>query len=124
MGAENDARSITAPEGLWLDATAGIDWKQRPRQVPDLSPAPITGGSPTACSTHVSTRLHVAAGHGERAALIHDSPVAGVLANLAVGKAIGVVIYLPMVPRALVAMRACARIGAIHSVWSSAVRSQ
>jgi propionyl-CoA synthetase len=78
---------------------------------------------------------HVAAGHGDRTALVYDSPVtgskrtytyaellaevatfAGALASLGVGKGDRVVIYLPMVPEAVVAMLACARLGAVHSV--------
>ena len=78
---------------------------------------------------------HVAAGHGDRTALVYDSPVtgskrtytyaellaevatfAGALASLGVAKGDRVVIYLPMVPEAVVAMLACARLGAVHSV--------
>ena len=115
------ARSITDPDGFWGEAAAAIDWYQRPTAVLDRS--------------NNALDRHVAAGRGGQPALVYDSPVtgtsrtftyaelldevahfAGVLRELGVGAGDRVVIYLPMVPEAVIAMLACARIGAVHSV--------
>ena len=108
-----------------------------PRTVLDESRAPFyrwfPDGELNTCENALDR--HVAAGHGDRLALVYDSPVtgtkrtytyaqlldetatfAGALAGLGVGKGDRVVIYLPMVPEAVVAMLACARLGAVHSV--------
>src|SRR5215470_9265009 len=131
------ARSLADPEGFWGEAAAGIDWIEPWRKVLDDSAKPIyrwfSGGVLNTC--HNALDRHVAAGHGERLALIHDSPVtgtirrftyaelldtvarfAGALAAEGVGKGDRVLIYMPMVPEAAIAMLACARLGAIHSV--------
>ena len=125
------------PEGFWLDAAKAIDWKTPPRQGLDASRPPFwrwfADGVANTC--HNCLDRHVAAGHGARVALIHDSPVtgtqekltyaalldrvarlAGALAARSVGKGDRVLIYMPMIPEAVVAMLACARLGAIHSV--------
>ncbi|MDT7672646.1 MAG: propionyl-CoA synthetase, partial [Pseudonocardiales bacterium] len=117
-------------------ATA-IDWYRAPTQVLDSSNPPFyrwfPDGELNTC--HNALDRHVDDGRGEQTALIYDSPVtgtqrsysyaelrdevatfAGVLAGLGVGKGDRVVIYLPMVPEAAIAMLACARIGAVHSV--------
>jgi propionyl-CoA synthetase len=131
------ARSLADPEGFWGEAAAGIDWIEPWRRVLDDSAKPIyrwfSGGVLNTC--HNALDRHVAAGHGGRLALIHDSPVtgtirrftyaelldtvarfAGALAAEGVGKGDRVLIYMPMVPEAAIAMLACARLGAIHSV--------
>ena len=133
-------RSITDPEGFWGvsgGAASGIDWYRRPSRTLDTSNPPFhrwfPDGELNTCYNALDR--HVEAGDGERTALIHDSPVtgtkrtysytqlldevarfAGVLAGLGVGVGDRVVIYLPMVPEAVITMLACARIGAVHSV--------
>jgi len=129
--------SIDAPDRFWADAATAIDWYRPPTQVLDSSNPPFyrwyPDGELNTC--HNALDRHIEAGHGKRTALIYDSPVtgsqrrysyaelrdevarfAGVLAGLGVAKGDRVVIYLPMVPEAAVAMLACARIGAVHSV--------
>jgi propionyl-CoA synthetase len=124
-------------EKFWLDAAALIDWDVAPTRALDAQRPPFyrwyPDGELNVC--HNALDRHVAAGHGDRAALIHDSPVtgstqtysylrlrdevatfAGVLVDLGVRAGDRVVIYMPMVPEAVVAMLACARIGAVHSV--------
>ena len=124
------------PDGFWMEAAGAIDWERAPTramQGPPDAPAWFADGRVNGCWNAVDR--HVEAGHGERVALIHDSPVtetvtrltyaelrdatarlAGALAARGVGAGDRVVIYMPMVPEAVVAMLACARIGAIHSV--------
>ncbi len=134
---ETYARAMTDPEGFWAEAAGFIDWVKPWDKVLDDSRAPFyrwfAGGEVNTC--HNCLDRHVAAGHGERVALIHDSPItgtvsrftyagllarvekaAGGLAALGVGKGDRVVIYMPMIPEAIIAMLACARIGAVHSV--------
>jgi propionyl-CoA synthetase len=135
--AETYRRSIEHPEEFWAEAAEAIDWERRWDRVLDASRPPFFRWFPGArlntCWNAVDR--HVAAGSGERVALIWDSPVtnqivrftyrelhdavarlAGVLAGLGVVKGDRVLIYMPMVPEAAFAMLACARIGAIHSV--------
>lgn len=121
----------------WRDAADAIDWFSKPTVTLDESAAPLYRWfSDGICNTsYNSLDRHVAAGNGDRTALIYDSPVtdtvehisyqalldrvsrfAGALKGLGVGKGDRVVIYMPMVPEAAVAMQACARIGAVHSV--------
>src|ERR1700751_13823 len=130
-------RSLERPEEFWAEAAEAIDWERRWDRVLDDSRPPFfrwfAGGRLNTCWNAVDR--HVAAGRGERVALIWDSPVtgqirhftyrelrdevarlAGVLASLGVAKGDRVLIYMPMVPEAAFAMLACARIGAIHSV--------
>ncbi|MEV4177394.1 propionyl-CoA synthetase [Nonomuraea sp. NPDC049709] len=134
MSAYDEAyrRSIERPEEFWGEAALGIDW--------DVAPATVYAegrwfpdGRLNTC--HNALDRHVAAGRGGQAALIHDSPVtgstrtytyaelrdqvartAGMLRGLGVVAGDTVVIYMPMVPEAVVAMLACARLGAVHSV--------
>ncbi|WP_456238108.1 propionyl-CoA synthetase [Nonomuraea cypriaca] len=129
---ESYRQSIHRPEEFWAEAALGIDW--------DVAPATVTrddrwfpDGRLNTC--HNALDRHVAAGRGGQAALIHDSPVtgtvrtltyaelldevartAGMLRDLGVVAGDTVVIYMPMVPEAVVAMLACARLGAVHSV--------
>jgi propionyl-CoA synthetase len=135
--AEVYRRSLDRPEEFWAEAAEAIDWERRWDRVLDDSRPPFfrwfAGARLNTCWNALDR--HVAAGRGERLALIWDSPVtgtvarltyrdlrdkvarfAGVLAGLGVGKGDRVLIYMPMVPEAAVAMLACARIGAVHSV--------
>jgi propionyl-CoA synthetase len=135
--AQTYRRSLERPEEFWAEAAEAIDWERRPDRVLDDSRPPLyrwfPGGMLNTCWNAVDR--HVAAGRGERVALIWDSPVteqvrhftyrelrdevarlAGVLTSLAVGKGDRVLIYMPMIPEAAMAMLACARIGAVHSV--------
>jgi propionyl-CoA synthetase len=126
------ARSLADPEGFWLDAARAIDWSRAPDRAFD-GESWFPGGMLNTC--HNAVDRHVAAGQGDRTALIHDSPVtgsvtrysfvelrdavartAGMLRDAGVGKGDRVVIYMPMIPETVFAMLACARIGAIHSV--------
>ena len=129
--------SIRRPETFWARAAEQVDWDGRWETVldPSASPSPrwFTGGSLNTC--HNAVDRHVQAGRGDDLAVIYDSPVAGVsgtltyrrllqrvercagaLRGLGVEKGDRVVIYMPMIPETLVAMLACARIGAVHSV--------
>jgi propionyl-CoA synthetase len=135
--AEAHARSLEDPNGFWGEAAAAIDWDVAPTTVLDRSDAPyfrwFTGARLNTCWNALDR--HVAAGHGDRLALVHDSPVtssvtrltyaelrdavarfAGALRSLGVEKGDRVVLYLPMVPEAVIAMLATARLGAVHSV--------
>ena len=139
MGEYHEAyeRSLTEPERFWLDAAAAIDWSREPTIICDDSSAPLyrwfTDGTLNTCYNAVDR--HVAAGRGDQAALHYVSPVtgtsqtltyaqllddvsrfAGALAGLGVGKGDRVVLSMPMVPQAVIAMLACARLGAVHSV--------
>ncbi len=130
-------RSIEDPEGFWADAARDILWRTDPSTVLDATRAPFHRWFPDGVLNTCENALdrHVADGHGGRVALVYDSPVtdtqrtytyaqllaevatfAGALASLGVRKGDRVVIYLPMVPEAVVAMLACARLGAVHSV--------
>ena len=125
------------PDAFWMKAAEAIDWDRAPTRALDDSRAPLYGWFDDAVGNtcHNAVDRHVAAGHGDRVAIIHDSPVTGVkeritysdlhdrvarlggaLAARGIGKGDRVIIYMPMVPEALIAMLACARIGAIHSV--------
>jgi len=124
-------------EQLWRDAADDIFWYQQPSIVLDDSNPPFyrwyPDGVTNACFNALD--IHVRDGRGEQLALIYDSPVtgkksrltyaelldavarfAGVLDSLGVGKGDRVLVYMPMVPEAIIAMLACARLGAIHSV--------
>jgi len=130
-------RSIQDPEGFWAEAAQGIDWITKPEKVLDDSHPPFyrwfRGGQLNTCFNALDR--HVIAGRGDQPALVYDSPVTGTartltyvelldqvsrfggaLRALGVDKGDRVVIYMPMVPEAVVAMLACARIGAVHSV--------
>ncbi len=125
------------PEGFWLAAARAIDWARAPTRALDAAQAPLfewyPDGMVNGCWNCVDR--HVEAGHGDRVAIIHDSPVthsvsrvtygelrervaslAGALRNRGVEKGDRVLIYMPMIPQAIEAMLACARLGAIHSV--------
>ncbi len=135
--AEVYARSLADPNGFWREAAEAVHWFKKPEFVLDdrnpQRPRWFTGGETNACFNGLDR--HVDAGRGDQAALIYDSPVtntirsytfremqdtaakfAGVLRELGVDYGDRVIIYMPMVPEAAIAMYACARIGAIHSV--------
>jgi len=135
--AETYARWKADPEGFWLEAARAIDWERFPTKALDDSNAPLHEWFPDGLvnTCHNAVDRHVEAGHGDRVAIIHDSPVthskheityaelrdrvarlAGALRAKGIGKGDRVIIYMPMVPEAIEAMLACARLGAIHSV--------
>ena len=140
MGSQFDAvynRSMEDPEGFWAEAAEAIHWIRRWDRVLDDSNVPFyrwfSGGELN--TAYNALDLHVENGRGEQPALIYDSPVAGtsqtysytelrdevacfagVLAGLGVTKGDRVIVYMPMIPEAVIAMLACARIGAVHSV--------
>ncbi|HYC02777.1 MAG TPA: AMP-binding protein, partial [Azospirillaceae bacterium] len=134
---EMHARSLSDPEGFWAEAAAAIDWTKPWDKVLDDSAAPFyrwyRGAELNSCWNALDR--HVEGGRADQAALIYDSPVtgtvrtltyrelrdqvarfAGALKELGVEKGDRVILYMPMVPEAPVAMLACARIGAVHSV--------
>ena len=130
-------RSMSAPEDFWAAVAEDIHWERRWDRVFDDSRKPFyrwfVGGTLNTCYNALD--LHVDRGRGKQAALVYDSPVtgtvrsftyrelrdevarcAGALRGQGIGKGDRVIIYMPMVPEAVIAMLACARIGAIHSV--------
>lgn len=129
--------SVDDREGFWLRAADGIDWDVAPTRALDASNPPFYRWFPDGELNLAYNALdrHVDAGNGDRTALVYDSPVtgsrrtytyaelrdevalfAGVLRDQGVGHGDRVVVYMPMVPEAAVAMLACARLGAVHSV--------
>ncbi len=131
------ARSLADPTGFWGEQAQAVDWDREPTVVLDKSRAPFhrwfADGRLNVC--HNALDRHVESGRGEQPALIYDSPVtdmkatytyrelldavarlAGALAGLGVQHGDRVIVYMPMVPEAVMAMLACARLGAIHSV--------
>ena len=131
------ARSTEDPEGFWLEAASLVDWDTPPARALDSSAAPLYSWFPYGQlnTSYNALDRHVAAGRGDAAALIYDSAMlgvqrtysyrellaevetfAGVLRGLGVGAGDRVIIYLPMIPEAVIAMLATARLGAVHSV--------
>ena len=129
--------SLDDPAAFWAQAAREVTWTRPPRQILDDSRPPFYRWFPDAELNTCANALdrHVEAGRADQAALIYDSPVtatqrtytyaelldatsrfAGALDELGVGKGDRVVIYMPMIPEAVIAMLACARIGAVHSV--------
>ncbi|WP_314173474.1 propionyl-CoA synthetase [Streptomyces winkii] len=129
--------SVADREGFWLAAAGALDWHKAPTKALDDARPPFyrwfPDGELNVC--HNALDRHCQAGRGDQAALVYDSPVtgvketytydrlrdevavfAGVLRDLGVSAGDRVVIYMPMVPEAAVAMLACARLGAVHSV--------
>ena len=130
-------RALADPEGFWRARAEALPWLEFPRQMLDRDANGawrwFRGGLTNSC--WLALDRHIAAGRGEQTALIYDSPVtgrqakysyaelrdwtaqlAGGLKALGVAKGDRVLIYMPMLPEAAVAMLACARIGAVHSV--------
>ncbi|GAA3540634.1 propionyl-CoA synthetase [Kribbella ginsengisoli] len=139
MGAYEDSyrRSLADPEGFWLEAAGAITWTRPPTRALDDSAAPIYRWFPDGelNTSYNALDRHIEAGLGDRTALIYDSPVtdytrsytyaelrdevalfAGALRDQGVRKGDRVIVYLPMIPEAVITMLACARLGAIHSV--------
>lgn len=125
--------SIDNPAAFWGHAAEAIDWATPPASIYDAAQGWFAGGMLNTC--HNCVDRHVSAGRGAVPALVYDSPVTGVvqqytyaqlldevsrtaamLASLGVAKGDRVILYMPMIPQTVVAMLACARIGAIHSV--------
>src|SRR3979490_2768387 len=131
------ARWQRDPEGFWAEAAGEIDWIEPAKQVFDPDAGVygrwFAGAICNTCWNAVDR--HVMSGRGEQVAIIYDSPLAGekrtlsyhrlqvetqvlaaILRNFGVAKGDRVILYMPMVPEAVIAMLACARIGAVHSV--------
>jgi propionyl-CoA synthetase len=131
------ARWQRDPEGFWAEAAQDIDWVEPARQVFDPKAGVygrwFTGAVCNTCWNAVDR--HVQNGRGSQPAIIYDSPLAGakriitydrlltevqvlaaILRDLGVRQGDRVILYMPMVPEAVIAMLACARIGAVHSV--------
>jgi len=130
-------KSIYDPESFWAEAAEDCYWYKKWDKVLDDSHKPFyrwfVGGEINTCYNALD--CHVENGRGDQDALIYDSPVTntikrytyselkdtvakfgGALADRGVVKGDRVLIYMPMIPEALIAMFACARIGAVHSV--------
>ena len=135
--ADLHARSLAEPEKFWLEAAEAIDWIEKPLKAFDPGLGVYGRWFPDGVLNvcHNLLDRHVEDGRGEQTALIYDSPVAGVkraysyadltaqvssfgavLEDFGVQKGDRVIIYMPMVPEAVIGMLACARLGAIHSV--------
>lgn len=131
------SRSLEQPEAFWAEQAESIHWYQKWDKVLDSSHAPFyrwfTGGKLNTCYNALD--VHVDQGRGDQAALIYDSPVtdttrtysytqlleqvkklAGAMREHGVNQGDRVIIYMPMVPEAVMGMLACARLGAVHSV--------
>jgi len=129
--------SITSPEKFWGEAARDVKWFKPYKKVLDDSNPPFyrwfPEGKINTCFNAIDR--HVEEGNGSRTAIIYDSPVtskkisftysdlqkrvsifAGALKNFGIKKGDRIIIYMPMIPEALVAIFACARIGAVHSV--------
>ena len=125
------------PTAFWGEAARAIDWIEAPREIFDPAQGPYGRWFPDAiCNTCYNLLdRHVANGRADQDAIIYDSPVAhakrkltyaqvldevsalaAVLQDFGVGKGDRVIVYMPMIPEALIAIYACARIGAVHSV--------
>ncbi len=124
------------PEGFWMDAAKGIDWVQSPSKAYfEQGPAGEWFADAMVNTCYNAVDRHVLAGRGDQIAIMHESPIthatkgitykelqarvsslAGALRMRGVEKGDRVIIYMPMIPEALEAMLACARLGAIHSV--------
>lgn len=134
---ETFKQSIEEPHVFWGNVAENVEWDKKWETVLDDSNPPhyrwFKGGKINTCYNCLD--VHVERGNGERVAVVYDSPVTdtvkkftysqmldlvsrfgGVLEGLGVKKGDTVIIYLPMIPEALIAMLACARIGAVHSV--------
>ncbi len=125
------------PDGFWREQAAALDWERAPGRILDDSRAPVYHWFPDGVlnTAHNALDRHVAGGRAEQAALIYDSAMtgevrrftyrelrdevarcAGALRRMGIVTGDRVIIYMPMIPEAVVAMLACARLGAIHSV--------
>jgi propionyl-CoA synthetase len=134
---EVHARSLADPQGFWAEAATEIDWIEPPKTIFDASQGVygrwFSGGVVNTCYNALDR--HVERGRADQVALIHDSPLTdsvtkftyaellnevqalgAIMQDFGVVKGDRVILYMPMVPEAVVAMLACARIGAVHSV--------
>src|SRR6187455_1250248 len=134
---EVHARSLRDPEGFWAEAAREIDWIEPAKKVFDPAMGIygrwFAGAVVNTC--HNALDRHVANGRADQIALIHDSPLtnsiskftyaemlkevqtlAAVMVDFGVARGDRVILYMPLVPEAVFAMLACARIGAVHSV--------
>src|SRR5438046_834265 len=134
---EVHARSLADPEGFWAEAAREIDWIEPAKKTFDPAMGIygrwFAGAKVNTCYNALDR--HVAGGRADQVALIHDSPLQGkttkftyaemlhevktlaaIMADFGVARGDRVILYMPMVPEAVVAMLACARIGAVHSV--------
>ncbi|XP_011298312.1 acyl-CoA synthetase short-chain family member 3, mitochondrial [Fopius arisanus] len=130
-------KSVESPEEFWSEIAECVEWNKPWDKVLDNSNPPFTkwyvGGEINAC--HNAVDRHVKAGNGKKIALIHDSPMtlsvrkvtydellektsrlAGALADMGVRKGDRVLIYMPLIPEAVIAVLGTARLGAVHSV--------
>ncbi|MFD2513749.1 propionyl-CoA synthetase [Pontibacter locisalis] len=135
--AEAYNKSISEPEAFWAAQAAQIAWYEQPKQILTTDANGFyrwfKGGKLN--TAYLALDYHVENGRGDQTAMIYDSPVtntvrkysysefrdlvarfAGALRGLGVGKGDTVVIYMPVIPEAVIAMLACARLGAVHSV--------
>src|ERR1700744_2635127 len=134
---EVQARSLRDPEGFWAEAAREIDWIEPAKKIFDPSMGAygrwFTGGVVNTCYNALDR--HVAGGRADQVALIHDSPLTNtitkftyaellsevqalgaIMQDFCAAKGDRVILYMPMGAEAVVAMLACARIGAVHSV--------
>ena len=130
-------KSLADPSEYWLEKARDVHWYKAPQEGVDTRQSPLNrwfaDGEINACYNALD--IHVESGRGEQLALIHDSPItdslttltyaelltkvalfAGALKEEGVNKGDRVLIYMPMIPEAVIAVLACARLGAIHSV--------
>ena len=134
---ESYQKSLENPEEFWREISNDIFWFKKPTKILNSSNPPFykwfEDGVTNSCYNALD--YHIDEGRGDKTALIYDSPItgnkgkfsfkqlkekvskfAGALSNQGVKKGDRVIIYMPMIPEAVVAMLACGRIGAIHSV--------
>jgi len=134
---EQHQHSLSDPSGYWLERAKDVHWHKPPTKGVDTTNSPFNtwfaDGEINACYNAID--IHVENGRGDQAAIIHDSPVteshttytyqelqslvsrfAGALKSEGVSQGDRVMIYMPMIPEAVIAILACARIGAVHSV--------
>ena len=131
------SKSIKEPESFWNDISKDIFWFKKPTKILNKDNPPFykwfEDGITNTCYNALD--IHIDQGRGEKIALIYDSPItgdkkkftynelrkkvskfSGALKNQGINKGDRVIIYMPMIPEAVIAMLACGRIGAIHSV--------
>ena len=129
--------SINQKEDFWKEIADNIFWYKKPSKILNSSNPPFykwyEDGTTNTCYNAID--FHIDNGRGEKLAIIYDSPItkskktftynqlkekvslfSGVLKNQGINKGDRVIIYMPMIPEAVIAMLACGRIGAVHSV--------
>lgn len=131
------AKAKSDPQGFWREAAKDVAWIEEPQNILDESNPPFYNWFPDGLinGCYNAVDRHVEAGRGDQCAIIYDSPItdtkrhitfaqlqdevarcAGMIAAHGVGYGERVIIYMPMIPSAVIGMLACARIGAVHSV--------